>query len=291
MPPADEPIVTPAAPVAPAPEVPAPAPTESPTAPVAPIVAPEGSEPPAPEPPVQPTPTEPPAAETAPIAEPEADKPKLHTETATLLEEVGKPEAETKPEPPAVEKPAAPAYEPFTLPEGFAANQEQMTAAQQLFAEHNLPQEAAQKLVDFHVEALRAYDAAAIRAQHNAFEDYRAAERARVMADPEIGGAGHATAMTAIAKMRDLFASSARPGTEQYEKDMAEFNVGLRTTGAGDMPWLLRLLHNVARRFDEPAAPSVDYKPPPDIGARPNGAGTRRNALYGQIQPGPNGRS
>ncbi len=294
MPPADEPIVTPAAPVAPAPapETTAPAPTpESSPAVVAaePVPAtPEATDQPAPA-------AEPPASESAPVAEPaEAEKPKLHTDTATLLEEVGKPEekpAEAKPEAPPADKPAAPTYEPFTLPDGVTVNQEQMTAAQQLFAEHNLPQEAAQKLVDFHVESLRAYDAAASEAQHRAFEDYRTSERARVMADPEIGGAGHATAMTAIAKMRDLFASSARPGTEQYEKDMAEFNTGLRITGAGDMPWLLRLLHNVARRFDEPAAPSVTYQPPPDIGARPNGAGNRRNALYGQIQPGPNGRS
>ncbi len=291
MPPADEPVVTPAAPVAPAPETPAPAPTpESSPA----VVAAEPASP-QPEAADQPVPAaEPPASESTPVAEPaEAEKPKLHTETKGLLSEI-KPEekpAEAKPdEAPPTDKPAAPTYEPFTLPEGLTVNPEQMRAAQQLFADHNLPQEAAQKLVDFHVEALRAYDAAATQKQHDVFLDYRMTKRASVMSDPEIGGAGHATAMTAIAKMRDLFVSSARPGTEQYEREMAEFNKDTELTGANDMPWLLRLLHNVARRFDEPAAPSVTYQPPPDIGARPNGAGGRRNALYRQIQPGPNGR-
>ncbi len=295
MPPADEPVVTPAAPVAPAPETTAPAPTsaptESPAASSTPAAEPASS---APAPVVEAAAEEPPASESPPVAEPaEAEKPKLHTETKGLLSEIKSEEkpTEAEPEAPPADKPAAPTYEPFTLPEGLTVNQEQMTAAQQLFAEHNLPQEAAQKLIDFHVEALRAYDAAAIQKQHDVFLDYRMTKRASVMSDPEIGGAGHATAMTAIAKMRDLFVSSAHPGTEQYERDMAEFNRDTELTGANDMPWLLRLLHNVARKFDEPAAPSVTYKPPSDIGARPNGAGNRRNALYGQIQPGPNGRS
>jgi hypothetical protein len=112
-----------------------------------------------------------------------------------------------------------------------------------------------------------------------------------VKADAEIGGAGFNTAMTAVAKMRDLFLSSARPGTDKYENDAAEFNDFLRITGAGDHPAFLRFLNNVARRFDEPIAPSIPYKPPPDIGQRPNGAGNRRNAMYGSVQAGPNGRS
>jgi hypothetical protein len=287
MPPADEPVVTPAAPSAPAPETtvtPAEATPPASTTPESPTVEPAA------------TPVTEPSAETPPVEAPaeappaEAEKPKLHTDTATLLEGAGKSEAPTEGAAPVeAAQPVARTYEAFTLPEGVTLDQERIAAANQLFASHNLPQETAQQLVDFHIAEMQRYDAATLQNQHDTFDQYRAAERARVMADPEIGGSGHATAMTAIAKMRDLFASSAKPGTEKYERDMAEFNDGLRTTGAGDMPWLLRLLHNVARRFDEPIAPSVSYRPPPDIGRRPT-ATNRRQAMYGEVQPGPNGR-
>lgn len=282
MPPADDPV-TPAASPASAPEVPV-----APTEPVAPATAPASESPAATEPtaPV----TEPAETPAEPASEGE-EKPKLHTDTETLLEGAGKSgEKPTEaPAPTEAPQPTARTYEAFTVPDGITLDQERITAASQLFGAHNLTQEAAQQFVDFHIAEMQRYDAALRQSHHDAFEGWRGEERKRVMADPEIGGAGHATAMTAIAKMRDMFVSSARPGTPKYEQDLKEFNDGIRNTGAGDMPWLLRLLHNVARRFDEPAAPSITYRPPPDIGRRPT-ATNRRQAMYGEVQTGPNGR-
>jgi len=75
--------------------------------------------------------------------------------------------------------------------------------------------------------------------------------------------------MIAVAKMRDEFVPADR---------MKAFNDFLRVTGAGDHPEFIRLMNNVARRLDEPAAPSVAYQPPANIGQRPSGA--KRSALY-----------
>ncbi len=286
--PADDPVVAPAAPPAPAPEPAAPpvAAPESPavTSPAAPVILPDAASVAEPAPPQVETP--------APEGEPSEPAPKLHTEQPTLMELAGQ---EEKPGETPIEAPAPVAvprtYEPFTLPEGTPLDEPRMTAAAELFAANNLTQEAAQNLVDFHVAEMQRYQAAALQAQHDTFSGTRAEWVKQVMADPEIGGSGHKTAMTSIAQMRDLFVSSAAPTEARYAAEMAEFNDFLRTTGAGDHPAFNRLLHNVARRFQEPAAPTISFKPPPDIGRRPNGAGSRRQTLYGEIQSGANGRA
>ncbi len=199
---------------------------------------------------------------------------------------------ETAPPPIVPEPPAPRTYEPFTLPEGLTLDEPRAAAANEIFAAHNLSQEAAQQLVDVHVAEMQRYDAAAQQAQHDAFTNLRAEWVRQVMADPEIGGAGHHTAMASIAQMRDLFVSSAAQTSERYSQEMAEFNDFLRTTGAGDHRAFNRMLNNVARRFQEPASPTITFSPPPDIGRRPNGAGTRRSILYGEVQGGtPNGQS
>jgi hypothetical protein len=210
------------------------------------------------------------------------------------MELAGKEEAQPSETPTEAPKPetAPRAYEPFTVPDGLALDQERVTAAaKDLFAADNLPQERAQAYVDFHIAEMQRLEAAMIQEHHNAFGEVRAGWATQVKADPEIGGAGFQTAMTAIAKMRDIFVSSAAPTSERYQREMAEFNQFLNVTGAGDHPAFNRLMHNVARRFDEPVARNIAYTPPPDIGQRPNGAGSRRSALYANVQAGPNGRS
>ena len=130
---------------------------------------------------------------------------------------------------------------------------------------------AGQKLLNMHNDALVAYDAAKNAEQHRAFNAMRRDWQTAAMADPEIGGSGHETAMRAIARMRDQFVSSAKPGTAQYAKDTAEFNEALRITGAGDHPAILKVFHNVAQMFDEPRLPPSNPNPPPGNGPRPNG--------------------
>jgi len=191
------------------------------------------------------------------------------------MEQAQPPEGATPPE-------LAPrTYEAFTLPEGMTFDETRHSEATALFAADNLSQERAQAYVDYHVAELDRAVNAERQSNHDHFAELRQQWVQQVMADPEIGGARHQTAMTSIAQMRDLFVSSAEPTSERYAQEMTEFNNFLRTTGAGDHPAFNRFLHNVARKFQEPAALSITPRPPADIGLRPNGAANRREALYG----------
>ena len=98
--------------------------------------------------------------------------------------------------------------------------------------------------------------------------------RTRVLADAEVGGAGHNTAIAACARMRDEFISSAPKGSARYNKEMAEFQEFDAWTGASNHPAFLRIMHNVARVFDEPQAASipVDIRPSKSNGRPPKGS-------------------
>jgi len=216
----------------------------------------------------EPTPVEEPAApaveEPAPVAEePKAEEPK----PAEPAAEVATPE------------PAAPVeLEPIVYPEwkladGTKIDGEQVSKFNDILAGARVAPEVGQALLDMHASALQQTVAAmqenAVREQHRVFGEVRQGWRNEVMADPEIGGAGHQTAMGAIARVRDVLVSSARPGTEQYNADMAAFNQALAVTGMGDHPILLKMLHRAARFIDEPGMGPTGIKPPPDIAGKP----------------------
>ena len=275
---AEEPIpAQPAAPDA--------APAAAPAAPAAPVAAPVVEAPK-------------PDAPAAPEAKPADVKP--HTDTPTLLEGVKAPEAkapETKPaekspekpveakpgeKPPeaakpgekpaeaaAAEKPpeaAAPTVYEIKLPEGIKGEKEVMTSLTTLFGEAKVEPEAAQKIVDIGTKAMLDYRNQLHREQHQTFAETRKDWVKEVMGDPILGGAGHKTAMGAVARMRDLFVP---------EADQKAFNDFLRVTGAGDHPAFLRMLHNAARYFDEPGLPPANPKPPPNNGRAPGRRGLR----------------
>jgi hypothetical protein len=209
----------------------------------------------------------------------EAPKVSLHTDTETLLESVkplpsevkgesaealeGKKTAEPPlPEPLEPSKPIT--YSDFILPEGMVLSGKQLETASSTFAKHGLSQEAAQELLDTHVAALQSYAESSFANQHKAFSDMRKGWRDQVLADEQLGGSGHQTAMKAVARARDMLV----PDTERPVFD--EF---LRVTGAGDHPVFLRLLHAASRRLAEPAPLAVAPRPAP-ISA------PRRDVLY-----------
>lgn len=133
---------------------------------------------------------------------------------------------------------------------------------------------AVKDLVSLHETALKAYADETYRKQISTFNDTRSGWQKQVLADPEIGGAGHKTAMGAIARVRDAIISSARPGTQQYEQDAKDFNNFLRITGAGDNPVFLKALHRAARFIDEPSSPPMGAKPTKTNGVNPNRSGS-----------------
>jgi hypothetical protein len=217
------------------------------------------------------------------VAEPVAAPPEtpvapvLHTDTPTLLEAAGKPAetpqtAEAASAAPATPTPAPRTYEAFTFPEGITADDKQLATYQDIAGRHNLDQETAQSLLNMHTGSLKQYAENLLSEQHRVFGETRKAWRDSVMGDEELGGAGHQTAMAAVARMRDLLVPAER---------MAAFNDMLRMTGVGDHPEFNRLLHAAARFFDEPAAPTIVAQPSPDRGGNAGrGAGSRRGVLY-----------
>ena len=216
------------------------------------------------------------AAPEAPAEAPPGTEPtiKPHTETASLMEEVGKPvekKAEEKPADKAAETPVAEAakYEPFTLPEGVEPDTRRIEAFTEIAAKHNLDQATAQSLVDLHTSTMAQFRDALLQQQHTTFAETRKGWVDKIKADPTLGGSGHETAKMAAARMRDLLVP------EAHRAEFAEF---MRVTGAGDHPALFRLLHNAARLFDEPAAPSMPARPVPDRGG--NGKLPRTQTMY-----------
>ena len=239
---------------------------------------------PAPEPLVEtrvaePAPTEAPAAEieAEPAAKPEGDKPAEPTKPGapeSLLEQAGKPvekeapKAEDKP----AEKPSEPdafKYEAFKLPDGVPVDEARINAFTEILGPHKVDQETAQKLVDLHTSTLQEF-ADTLRKQQ--LDDWHEATRGWVrntLADAQLGGSGHQTALKASARMRDLLVPESR---------RAAFAQMLRDTGIGDHPEFIRVFHNAARLFDEPAPPQIPGRPVPDRGG--SAKASKKETLY-----------
>jgi len=157
---------------------------------------------------------------------------------------------------------AAPVEYKYTLPETLKMDDALKGEVHKAFDDFRANPADAQGLIDLHAKSMQEFATQLDRQNREAFANYRKSMRDKVMADPELGGAGHQTAMGAVARMRDLFVP---------EKDRAEFDDMLRITGAGDHPAMLRLLHNAAKWFDEPAVAPPEARPTKGNGRRPNG--------------------
>lgn len=195
------------------------------------------------------------------------EKPFAHTDTPSLLntplatEDTPAPDSDAPPEPAPDTAPAAveePVVEPIkyelTVPEGFPIDQNQMVAAGELFRKHRIDPAVAQELVDFHANQLSQFNKQISDHWQRTFADTRKAWVDEVRSDPELGGAGHNTAMQKIFHVRDLFVP---------ERDQKAFNQFLDITGAGDHPAFLRFIYRVAQKFDTPTpAPQAQPKQP-----------------------------
>lgn len=238
-----------------------------------------------------------PAPEPAPAVEAPAE-----VAPTSLLQEVGKtpaePVVEAKPDAPAKSDapagPAAPTPEvaapewDFKLPETLRADDATIGQFKDTLnalirpAEGETPSHAAARLLTMHSDAMAAYDAQLRQDQIRAWNDTKARWRTESMADSEIGGAAHQTAMGAVARVRDRVISTHNPAAgpkakAAYENDVAEFNRFCDATGAGDHPFFLKMLHRMARFIDEPRAPQINVQPPPDAGRKPG-----KRSLYAE---------
>ena len=262
------------APVVAAPEPAAPAaPSPEPAAPVVADAKPvEGDVKPADDGAVKPHTDEPTLLETV------TDKPADKTDAKPADEKTGEKPPETKPvevkpedakpgdKPAEVVVEAKPLVYEFKLPETIKANPEKMGAYTGILQKHNIAPEVGQELIDLHANAMQRFAEQTLDNQHRTFADTRKGWRTQAMADEEIGGAGHETAMGAVARMRDLLIP---------QTDRNAFDYFLRITVAGDHPMFLKMIHRASRFFDEPLLPPPGAKPSPSNGQRPGRRGLR----------------
>ena len=203
-------------------------------------------------------------------AEAAPDSPKVETKTEDKPADGEKPPAEAVPEAP-VE--AASVEYKFTAPEGVTLDEARIAPYTDVLREHNIPPEVGQKFLDMHTAALQQIQANMVTDQQRAFAQYREYCKTQLMADEELGGAAIQTTTAAVARVRDMFVSSAEPGSGRYQKDWAEFNEFLNVTGAGEQRALWRILNNVARALDEPPPTPAGGTPPPNHGKAPSRKG------------------
>lgn len=178
------------------------------------------------------------------------------------------PEAEPEAEKPAEPPPPLTYDEPLQLPEGIALDAERAGRFDALIGGVQVPPEVRQQLADMHVETMQHYAEHLAQEQHRVFGETRQGWRQEIMGDPELGGAGIQTNLEAAARMLDKFVPPERRDA---------FNQALMVTGMTDHPEMFRFLLNVAKAFDEPAAPPMPNGPPKNIGQR---NGSFREAMY-----------
>lgn len=168
-----------------------------------------------------------------------------------------KKEGEAKPAEGAPEK-----YEDFKLPEGIELKGEQLEQATKLFKDLNLPQAAAQSLVDYHTTQLKAAATAGTETMNTMRSDWQAA----VKADPEIGS----KLPVVKAEVSRALDSLNNPAL------VTEFKAAMDLTGVGDNPAFIKAFYKMAQMVNE--GRPVSGKGPSPLGQSPSGTQPKPSA-------------
>lgn len=200
--------------------------------------------------------------ETPPTPTPETPKP----EGEPKPEGTPKPEAAKPPEP----GKAPEAYTDFTLPEGLTLSKETLEAATPIFKELGLSQEAAQKLVSFHADQLKA---ALPASQEASYAATRADWSAKTLADADIK-AYSLDGKTGIDAVKIDIGRALGTLDPTLAKD---FKAAMDLTGAGDHPAMVKALWKLSQAIAEGkpvsgAGPSPEGQRKPGDAAKPTPA-------------------
>ena len=158
-------------------------------------------------------------------------------------------------------------YEDFTLPEGFEMPAELRTEAETLLKELNLPQDKAQKAVDFFTAKMKA----SADASATAFADLKAGWRKDAVADTSIG--------TGTQIKPEVLQSVGRAIDNLGPELSKGFREAMNLTGVGDNPAFIKAFYAMASKVTE-GRPTAAHSPAPV--AAP-GAG--RTSLAAAIYP------
>jgi hypothetical protein len=189
------------------------------------------------------------ASDTAAPSTPEAPKPEGEAKPGE--------QAATESQPAPEETPAPVPYE-FTFPEGFDSaniNQERFESFKGVLGEGKVSKEAAQKLLDMHVEELSSAVKALEQNWRGQWNRQQEAWKDEIRADPEIGGSRLQTAMRSAGSVIEQFGGSA--------EEQAALRSMLVNTGAGNNPLLVKLFHRVGDRLTREGAPVASPPPRP----------------------------
>jgi hypothetical protein len=126
---------------------------------------------------------------------------------------------------------------PDGTPEGFELDPAVLGEASTIFKELGLPQEGAQKLVDFYVKK----SAEAMEAPFKLWRDTQDTWKNEIKADPEIGGKLDVVRST-VARALDSLGDP---------KLASEFKAAMDYTGAGNNPAFIRAFFKLAERLVE----------------------------------------
>ncbi len=188
--------------------------------------------------------------------------------TTTTPTDPTTPSTSESPEPkPEVPTGAPEAYTDFALPEGVKLEGETLKSAQELFKALNLPQDGAQRLVDFHLGQIKA----ATEASSKAYDDMRVGWQTAAKADPDVGP--HMTKIKEnVGRLYDAIGDA---------KLVGEFKQIMDLTGAGDNPAFIKVLNKLSSFVTEGrhvtgAQPSKFGQTEPGKSERPSTA----HALY-----------
>lgn len=198
---------------------------------------------------------------------------------APKVDAEGKPIVEAAP---VADAPLAPVEYKYEMPEGFTLVPEYRADLHSVIDGIRKDPTNLQPLIDLHAKRMRetieGLTQSEVTRQHQVFNNTRKDWQDVIRNDPEMGGNGFETTKGAVARMRDLLVSSAKPGSKQYIQDLKEASEAFRVTGMGDHPVMWRILHNAARYLDEPAMPSSEVGAPASNG-RPPGQ-NRKGLIY-----------
>lgn len=243
---------------------------------------------------------EPAKPETPAAATPAAPETKSTNSPPPLLSDAGKPapaapqpsdvkpaKAEGEPAAPVAtdapaERPPAPTFQPFTLPEGISVEQERLgqftqTLGQSLVdldvarqsgtpeAISAASQQLGQQLVDLHLAEQKSLAERISQNQVDVWNRTREEWLDAVKSDPELGGNRIETVLNTAAVAIEQFAGPRDPKTGTVDPaQVAELREALRITGAEFHPAIVRAFYHMGKAQSEgrPVAPHNPVPPP-----------------------------
>jgi len=163
-----------------------------------------------------------------------------------------------------VDTPApAPSYDGLKMPEGFEVKDpKQFDEFKGIIAEHKVPPEAAQKLIDMYAADLKRE---AVEGPRKAWEDLQKQWQGEIQSDPEIGGTKTVEVTSAIAKVINQVTGSPEAATKLRQAFV--------TTGAGNNPDIVRFLGRLAKGMVEGGTVNGS-------GPSPSGQAVKTNKSY-----------